>query len=302
MRRLPLLLSLALGLGACVAWGQSDETERRVARTLGNEGIDLYDKGEYETALDRLSRAYAVLKAPTLGLWLARALAKNGKLVQASERYLEVVRAQLEPDAPAQFREAQVTAEKENQELQARIPTVVLAVENAEASAVTLTVDGKAVKSAMIGIPLPLNPGARRVEGKLGEQAVAQTGWVSVTFDLAAPAYADDGFDPSAVIDFGVNFWTDTSGGNLAYETAGSSHGTTSRNSRKQRLSLMRPPPKRRCDGPDTWRDGDPVMPRGILTTLSIMPSPWDCCITFMVSSWQVRGRAQCYRPCQDRE
>ena len=52
------------------------------ARTYYHRGNTLYEKGDYAPALDRLNRAYQVVRAPTLCLWLARALAKNGKLVE----------------------------------------------------------------------------------------------------------------------------------------------------------------------------------------------------------------------------
>ena len=175
MRKLPLLLAAAIGLAAAGAHAQSSETERNVARDLGNEGIDLYEKGDNPAALDRLERAYTVLRAHTLGLWLARALDKNGKLVEASERYLEVVRATLPPTAPQIFRDAQADADKENQALQARIPTLAVSVEGADPASVAVAVDGKPIKSAMLGIPLPLNPGERAVEGRLGDQVVTQT-------------------------------------------------------------------------------------------------------------------------------
>ena len=197
MKKLPLLLAAAIGLAAAGAHAQASETERKVARDLGNQGIDLYEKGDYPGALDKLERAYAVLRAHTLGLWLARALAKNGKLVEASERYLEVVRAPLPATAPQIFRDAQADADKENQALQARIPTLAVSVEGADAASVAMAVDGKPIKSAMLGIPLPLNPGERVVEGRLGEQVVTQTVTLqegskeSVTLQFAAaPAAA----------------------------------------------------------------------------------------------------------------
>ena len=86
MRRWVWLGTICSGLLPASACGQFSDAERSVARDLGNEGIDLCEKGKYRAALQRLERAYAVLKTPTLALWLARALEKNGKLVEAAAR------------------------------------------------------------------------------------------------------------------------------------------------------------------------------------------------------------------------
>ena len=63
----------AVLLAASGALAEPAETSARAARQLGNEGIELYERGDYAGALDRLQRAYRVVKVPTLGLWSARA-------------------------------------------------------------------------------------------------------------------------------------------------------------------------------------------------------------------------------------
>ena len=68
---------------------------RGLTLQLGYEGVAAYQKGDYVSARDKLERAYRVVRAPSLGLWSARALEKSGKLVEASERYLEVTRLEV---------------------------------------------------------------------------------------------------------------------------------------------------------------------------------------------------------------
>jgi uncharacterized protein HemY len=90
IRNLLVLAVLAL---AAPALGQAtDDATRSAARTLGYQGVDAYQAGDYAAAVVKLERAYAAVKVPTVGLWLARALAKTGRLVEASERYAEVMR------------------------------------------------------------------------------------------------------------------------------------------------------------------------------------------------------------------
>ena len=173
MRLEQLGLAAALLLAATSGLAQS-EASKKAARQLGNEGIDLYEQGKFETASEKLERAYAVVSVPTLGLWSARALAKVGRLVEASERYEAVVRSTLEPGAPAAFKEAQADAEKEHQALQARIPNLEVSVEGATASEVSVRVDGKAIESALIGVAVPANPGKRKVTGTRGSETVTE--------------------------------------------------------------------------------------------------------------------------------
>jgi len=174
--RRTLLAAIAAVLMAGTAFAQQpDETAMRAARQLGNEGIDLYEKGDYASALDRLQRAYGVLKAPTLGLWYARALAQTGKLVEASERYLEVSRSQPEAGEPAVFAQSRQEATQENQALQARIPTLQIMLEGATAQDATVSVDGKQLAAMLVGVPVSLNPGARVVEAKRGTDTATET-------------------------------------------------------------------------------------------------------------------------------
>src|SRR5262245_36361776 len=96
----PLRLSIAcsilgLTLTAGVAAQSVDQASLASARTLGYEGVERFQKGDYPGAVERLERAYEVVKVPSLGLWSARALVKVGRLVEASERYLEVTRLEV---------------------------------------------------------------------------------------------------------------------------------------------------------------------------------------------------------------
>ena len=82
MNRRLRLLAFGLLLSS-VAAGQSDTTVT-AAREIARQGLKAYDAGRYEEAADKLSRAYAVVKLPTLALHTARALVKVGRLVEAT--------------------------------------------------------------------------------------------------------------------------------------------------------------------------------------------------------------------------
>jgi uncharacterized protein HemY len=65
------------------------------AGAVARDGLEAYDAGRYDEAIDKLSRAYEVAKLPTLAVHTARALAKAGRLVEASEVTLAGISASL---------------------------------------------------------------------------------------------------------------------------------------------------------------------------------------------------------------
>src|SRR5690349_3336121 len=88
----------AAWLCVCLSWSvslqaqsPSDDATRAVARELGVEGIQAYQANDVSTADQKLEKAYRLFAAPTLGLWSARSRAKLGRLVEAAERYRQVV-------------------------------------------------------------------------------------------------------------------------------------------------------------------------------------------------------------------
>jgi hypothetical protein len=146
-----------------------DDETRATARVIAQEGLDFYDKGRYGEALDRLERANKLVEAPTLTLMIARCLQKLGRLVEASERYLEVTRTKLDMRASDLFKKAVIDATKEREALMPMIPTVTVVVEGAGPGDVAVTLDGKLVPPALIGVKRLINPGKHRIEARQGE-------------------------------------------------------------------------------------------------------------------------------------
>src|SRR5438132_2882897 len=86
-----LSLTMVLHPARAVAQGV-DTTARGIARDLGNEGMEAYNKGNFELAAEKFEKAFHVLQAPSLGLYSARSLVKLGRWVQTRERYVDVTR------------------------------------------------------------------------------------------------------------------------------------------------------------------------------------------------------------------
>jgi hypothetical protein len=166
-------LALVIVFGARPAAGapptppaSPDPTTVSAARALGEEGLALFDAARYAPALERFESADALIHAPTLGLMAARCLAKLGRLVEASERYVAVTRAELGPGASDAFKEAQADAESERAALLPRIPKLEITLAAAAGAAVTL--DDKPLGAALIGVKLPVDPGSHTLEAKQG--------------------------------------------------------------------------------------------------------------------------------------
>lgn len=160
MRRIFCLVSgVCVYISAHTAFAQTD-LERATARDAANHGRAAFDAGKYEKAIDYFSRAEQLVHAPPHLLYLARSQAKLGRLVAAHETYLKITRETLAPNAPKAFLSAQAAAEQEQDALDDRLPSVTVALQGATtAPDVVVQMDGTALPTAMIGIPLPADPG-----------------------------------------------------------------------------------------------------------------------------------------------
>lgn len=158
MRVHSFLVPGALLFTAAVAHAQTD-LERATARDAANSGRAAFESGQYEQAIDSFTRAESLVHAPPHLLFLARSQAKLGRLVAAHETYLKITREALKPNAPKAFNDAQSAAEQELPAVDARLPYVTVSLQGAPADGVTVQMDSISLPEAMIGIPLPADPG-----------------------------------------------------------------------------------------------------------------------------------------------
>ena len=151
---------------------QVDDATRSAARQLATDGSAAYEANDFAQAYDQFNRAYQLVHVPTVGIWAARSLLKLGRLVEASERYLEVERAPLAADAPAEHLKAQKDASDERAALMPRIPSVRVILIGADPSEVFVTLNDQLLQSALSGVKRPIDPGKVRVKAVRGEQVV----------------------------------------------------------------------------------------------------------------------------------
>jgi hypothetical protein len=149
-----------LGL-APEAHAQSD-ADRATARALGQEGQQALDAKDYATAEDRFRRADKMVHAPTLMLGLARALAAEGKYVEAQESYNRIIREGIPGGAPDVFKRALEDAKKEVEAVTPKVAAVTITVKAAGGGDIPepqVVLDEHPINSASLGVRRAIDPG-----------------------------------------------------------------------------------------------------------------------------------------------
>jgi hypothetical protein len=81
----------------------------------------------------------------------------------------------LAPDAPAAYRQAVEEAYDTLNKLRPRVPKLKIVIRGAEAADASVTLDGRPVKSALLGVEQPVDPGAHEVVATTtGKRGTAQ--------------------------------------------------------------------------------------------------------------------------------
>jgi tetratricopeptide (TPR) repeat protein len=148
------IAALVLGISSQAARGQDGTTEaKRKASHLVDEGVALFESGDYERALARFQEAYAAFPSAKIFLNIGEALKRldrNAEAAQAYDRFLFET-AQRADVSEAKRRLAQSALSQ----LSRRVGR--LRVE-ASPEAATITVDGNNVETAP-GRPIYVEPG-----------------------------------------------------------------------------------------------------------------------------------------------
>jgi hypothetical protein len=169
-----LVTSAVFGAAKPAFAAEPDSATRGAARKLGTSGVEAYQAGDYPSASEKLERAYAALKVPSLGLWSARALIKLNRWVEASERLVEVTRLDVSGDIAVQ-KAARSDAESELAALSPRIPSVTVDLKGPAPGDVTVTIDARPLASTLVGASVPIDPGKHTFRAQLGAQQTEET-------------------------------------------------------------------------------------------------------------------------------
>ena len=131
--------------------------------------MDLGDErtaaGDHEAALKAYQAADGIMGVPTTGLEVGKALEKLGRLIEARDALIRVVRSPEQPDEPAAFKAAREKAARLAAELPPRTPSLTLKIIGlAEGVQPEVSLDGNRLQPDLFGLPVKVNPGERRVK------------------------------------------------------------------------------------------------------------------------------------------
>jgi hypothetical protein len=135
--------------------------DRATARTLAQQGFEALRDKDYATAIDRYTRALAIVHAPTLLRDLARAQVGLGKLVEAHENYSTIIREGVAADAPQPWAKALADAKAEIGSITPRLASLTITVTGPAHPRVTI--DGAPIAEASLGVKRPADPGRHEI-------------------------------------------------------------------------------------------------------------------------------------------
>jgi hypothetical protein len=141
------------------------DEERAAARGLADKAMSAFKEHRYADAIDLFQRAETLVHSPIHLLFLGRAHAASGQLVRAHEAFLKASREEVAADAPASRARAVADATKELEAIRPRLAELTIRVFGGP-DAPNVTVDGTGIAAVLVGVPMPVDPGAHRVEVK----------------------------------------------------------------------------------------------------------------------------------------
>lgn len=179
-RGIAITLTASILVSTSGALAQPTGSERETARSLMDEGDRLLAASDFAGALTRYQAAHQIMGVPTTGIEVARTREKLGLLVEARAVALEVAHSPAAPKEPSVFGDARAQAAELAQQLEGRIPSVVITVQPPGVSPLTAKLDATHLPEATLGLPIKVNPGEHTLE-------VTADGYLteSVTFSVA---------------------------------------------------------------------------------------------------------------------
>ncbi|RYZ01551.1 MAG: hypothetical protein EOO73_35120 [Myxococcales bacterium] len=175
LRPSPLVLALLLTAAPALVRAAPEPTpsEISVARRLFEEGKAAEDAGRFREAADRFRKAIVIKDTPGMRFHLARCEEEQGALVEA---LVEYDRARELLDSGIKAPDVDRLLPDARKRVEAKVATVTLRLPDGVAGA-SVELDGKALSSSVLGVPIPVNPGKHRL-------SATATGRASFAADL----------------------------------------------------------------------------------------------------------------------
>lgn len=159
------LASMLAALAIAPAAGAQTASDRETARSLMDEAFARREKNDHKGALERFEAADALMHVPTTGLEAAKERIALGMLIEARELLATIARYPTRAGEPAPFGEARMQAQKLDDELGTKIPSLRIVLRGVEGppSSAVVTVDGADVPATTLIAPRRVNPGTHTV-------------------------------------------------------------------------------------------------------------------------------------------
>lgn len=158
IRRLPFILSVFLGLSVLTTSGAlaQDDAARERARAEFARGVERYEAGDHQGALEAFQEAYRLAPHPSVRVNMANCYEELGRPLEAMfhfERFL----AEAENARPAQRREVEAALQR----LRGRVGEVSVRVQPEGA---LVTIDDNEPRRAPLAEPIRMTPGNHTIE------------------------------------------------------------------------------------------------------------------------------------------
>ena len=168
-RALPLSASVMLVLFSfgthTFAQEQDDPTVVGAARALAVDGVKLAQSDRCNEAIDKLERAEKLHHAPIVLTRLGECYIKLGRLVEGVESLRAVLREPLPSNPSEALTQAYADAESLFEANKPKLASLTVNVEGtAPNAALSLSIDGRSLPSALIGTAHPSDPGDHDIQ------------------------------------------------------------------------------------------------------------------------------------------
>jgi len=163
-----VIRTAALAL-VCFYWSLSakaqapqDKTVRATDQALVQSALSAFERQDYAAALSQFERAAISAPSLTVRLYLARSRAAMGQLVGAAADYGSVLSGAEADEVSVSAQQAAANARDELAQLRPRIPSVEIALGDAEQHSrkLRLSMDGRAIR---FSVQIPVDPGHHEV-------------------------------------------------------------------------------------------------------------------------------------------
>ena len=145
----------------CGGRGVAAASNSEDALRHGRIGLEEFNAGRWNSALDEFSRADSIMHSPVFRLYSARCMQRLGQWLEAREQYLGLTEMPIGADDPQPWQKAVADARLELTALNAEFPAVRIIVGGSSSAAArpVLTIDGHTIESSRWTDHIELSPG-----------------------------------------------------------------------------------------------------------------------------------------------